>query len=210
MSKFVLDTVVLRVFAFAHPQGIDILLTALNTPQAVFPSEVFNLDEDSLPPNVSDENLSELARGLRYARRQVQSQPGLTGQRFQTRLENAIQVPRHINAGSLFIEPLKLEEIPMREQLMKIYGIGRGEASCLILAKRETSIAILLSSDEGACRAAQAIGIAYLTIPDILTKWVRQDKPTSEFVQDLIDGMKNASFSIPEAVYQELQRLLEE
>lgn len=89
MSKFVLDTVVLRVFAFAHPQGIDILLAALNTPQAVFPSEVFNLDEDSLPPDVSDENLSELARGLRYARRQVQLQPGLAGQRFQARLENA-------------------------------------------------------------------------------------------------------------------------
>lgn len=94
MSKFVLDTVVLRVFAFA--QGIDILLAALNTPQAVFPSEVFKLDEDSLPPDASDENLSELARGLRYARRQVQSQPGLSEQRFQARLENATQVPRHI------------------------------------------------------------------------------------------------------------------
>lgn len=209
MSKFVLDTVVLRVFAFAHPQGIDILLAALNTPQAVFPSEVFNLDEDSLPPDASDENLSELARGLRYARRQVQSQPGLSGQRFQARLENATQVPRHIQAGSLFIESLELEEIPRREQLIKIYGIGRGEAACLTLAERNTSIAIFLSSDEAACRVAQILSISYLTIPDILTEWIRRAKPTPEFVQDLIDGMRNAKFAIPDTVYQELQQLLE-
>lgn len=72
MSKFVLDTVVLRVFAFAHPQGIDILLAALNISQAVFPSEVYNLDENSLPLNAHDETLSELARGLRSNLRQVQ------------------------------------------------------------------------------------------------------------------------------------------
>lgn len=209
MSKFVLDTVVLRVFAFAHPQGIDILLAALNTPQAVFPSEVFNLDEDSLPPDVSDENLSELARGLRYARRQVQLQPGLAGQRFQARLENATQVPRHIQVGSLFIEPLELEEIPRREQLIKIYGIGRGEAACLALAERNTNIAIFLSSDEAAYRVAQTLGISYLTIPDILTEWIRRANPTPEFVQDLVDGMRNAKFSIPDILYQELQQLLE-
>lgn len=210
MSKFVLDTVVLRVFAFAHPQGIDILLAALNTPQAVFPSEVFNLDEDSLPPSVPDENLSELARGLRYARAQIQLQPGLAGQRFQDRLENATQVPRHIQAGSLFIEKLELEEIPRREQLRRIYGIGRGEAACLTLAERNKRIAIFLSSDEGACHAAQTLAISYLTIPDILTKWVRRDQPTSKLVKDLIDGMRNASFSIPEAFYQELLHLFEE
>lgn len=209
MSKFVLDTVVLRVFAFAHSQGIDILLAALNTPQAVFPSEVFNLDEDSLPPDTSDENLSELARGLRYTRRQAQSQPGLAGQRFQVRLENATQVPRHIQAGSLFIELLELEEIPRREQLIKIYRIGRGEAACLTLAERNTSIAIFLSSDEAACRVAQTLGISYLTIPDILAEWIRRAKPTPEFVQDLIDGMRNANFAITDAVYQELQQILE-
>lgn len=210
MPKFVLDTVVLRVFAFAHPQGIDILLSALDTPQAVFPPEVFNLDEDSLPPGISDENLSELARGLRYARRQVQLQPGLAGQRFQARLENATQVPRHIQAGSLFIDPLKLEEILQRENLITAYGIGRGEAACLTLAKRNTGIAIFLSSDETACRVAQTLGISYLTIPDILTAWICQVNPTPELFQDLIDGMRNAKFSIPEAIYQELQQLLEE
>lgn len=208
MSKFVLDTVVLRVFAFAHPQGIDILLSALNTPQAVFPPEVFNLDEDSLPLGVSDESLSELARGLRYARRQVQLQPGLAGQRFQARLENATQVPRHIQAGSLFIEPLQLEEIPRRQNLITAYGIGRGEAACLTLAERHTGIAIFLSSDEAACQVAQALGISYLTIRDILIAWIRQVNPTPELFQELINGMRNAKFSISETVYQELQQLL--
>lgn len=112
MSKFVLDTVVLRAFAFAHPQGIDILLEALGTSQAFFPAEVYNQDEDNLPLSVSDEGLSELAKGIRYARRQALNLPGLKGQRFQVRLENATQLPRHFQAGNLFIEPLELEELP--------------------------------------------------------------------------------------------------
>lgn len=85
MLKYVLDTVVLRVFAFAHPQGIDILLSALKTPSACFPTEVYNQDENNLPPNVSDESLSELARGLRYAQLKAQILPRLQGQRFQVR-----------------------------------------------------------------------------------------------------------------------------
>jgi hypothetical protein len=131
MSKFVLDTVVLRVFAFAHPQGLEILLEALNTSRAGFPAEVYNQDEDHLPLNAPDEDLSELARGLRYARRQAQI-PGLKGQRFQARLENATQLPRHIQVGCFFIQLLKLEELPRREELRQIYGIGRGEAACLV------------------------------------------------------------------------------
>lgn len=209
MSKFVLDTVVLRVFAFAHPRGIDILLEALNTSQAVFPSEVFNGDEDSLSSNISDESLSELARGLRYAHRQVQSQPGVIGQRFQTRLENATQVSRHMHSGSLFIEPLELQEILRREQLIKVHGIAGGEAACLTLAERNMSIAIFLSSDEAACRVAQILDISYLTIPDILTEWIRRAKPTPELFQELIDGMRNADFAILDTLCQELQKLLE-
>lgn len=79
--KFVLDTVVLRVLAFAHPQGISILIEALNTSQACFPCEVYNQDEDSLPLSKSDKDLSELAAGLRYARRGVLTLPRLKGQR---------------------------------------------------------------------------------------------------------------------------------
>ncbi len=117
MLKYVLDTVVLRVFAFAHPQGIDILLSALKTPSACFPTEVYNQDENNLPPNVSDESLSELARGLRYAQLKAQILPRLQGQRFQVRLQNAIQISRHIQAGSLLIEPLQIEELSRRERL---------------------------------------------------------------------------------------------
>lgn len=210
MSKFVLDTVVLRVFAFAHPQGLDILLEALNTSRAGFPAEVYNQDEDNLPLNTPDEDLSELARGLRYARRQAQTLPGLKGQRFQARLESATQLPRHIQAGSFFIEPLELEELPRREDLRQIYGIGRGEAACLVLAERETLTAVFLSSDEIACRAAQALGISFLTIPDVLTAWVHQAHPSLELLQALVDGMRNAAFTLPESLYQQLQRSLHE
>jgi predicted nucleic acid-binding protein len=209
MSKFVLDTVVLRVFAFAHPQGIEILLTALKTSQVSFPAEVYNQDEDNLPLNVSDENLSELARGIRYARRQTQNLPGLKGQRFQTRLENATQIPRYLQTGNLLIEPLELLELSQRENLIKNYGIGCGEAACLVLAQRESSTAIFLSSDDLACRASQILGISFLTIPDILTAWVRQNQPTIDLLQDLIEGMRNANFVLPDNDYENLQAILQ-
>jgi predicted nucleic acid-binding protein len=208
MSKFVLDTVVLRVFAFAHPQGIDILLSALKTESAGFPTEVYNQDENSLPPNASDEELSELARGLRYAQRKAQTLPGLQGQRFQVRLENAIQLTRHIQAGSLFIKPLEIEELPRRERLGELYGIGRGEAACLVLSERTLLTAVFLSSDERACQAAQALGISFLTIPDVLTNWVNEMYPPAELLQELVDGMRNASFAVPESLYQQLQEML--
>lgn len=208
MSKFVLDTVVLRVFAFAHPQGINILLSALKTESACFPTEVYNQDENSLPLNASDEELSELARGLRYAQRKAQTLPGLQGQRFQVRLLNAIQLTRHIQAGSLFIEPLEIEELPRRERLGELYGIGRGEAACLVLSERTLQKAVFLSSDERACQAAQALGISFLTIPDVLINWVSEMCPRAELLQELIDGMRNASFAVPESLYQQLQEML--
>ncbi|MGM3305372.1 hypothetical protein ACSQ6I_05175 [Anabaena sp. WFMT] len=210
MPKFVLDTVVLRVFAFAHPQGIDILLAALNTLQAVFPSEVYYQDEDYLPLNAHDEDLSELAKGIRYARRQAQNQPGLKGQRFQVRLENATQLPRHIQTGSLFIESLQLEELPIRENVMKVYAIGRGEAACLILALRDAFTAVFLSSDDTACKAAQDLNISFLTIVDVLTMWVSEIRPSLNLLQELVDGMRNANFALPDKEYQKLQRILDQ
>jgi|GEM_PF-2956756 len=208
MSKFVLDTVVLRAFAFAHPQGVDILLSALKTSMAYLPPEVYNQDENSLPPNVSDEDLSELARGLRYAQRQVQTLPRLQGQRFQVRLQNATQIPRHIQAGSLFIEPLQIEELPRRESLGRSYGIGRGEAACLVLSERMLLTSVFLSSDQRACQAAADLSISFLTIPDILTDWVSEMHPPRELVQNLVDGMCNASFKIPESFYQQFLEML--
>lgn len=209
MTRFILDTVVLRVFAFAHPKGIDILLGALNTSQAAFPSEVYDLDEETLPLNAPDQILSELARGLRFARCKVQSEPRHKGQRYQAWLENATQIPRYIQTGNLLVEPLELEEIPRREKLSKDYGIGRGEAACLTLAERHTGMAIFLSNDEKACQVAQTIGISFLTIPDILAEWIRREHPARELFQELIAGMERASFAIPNAVHQDLQQLLE-
>ncbi|MUG95621.1 hypothetical protein F7734_26000 [Scytonema sp. UIC 10036] len=208
MSNFVLDTVVLRVFAFAHPQGINILLEALNASRASFPCEVYNQDEDNLPLNSSDENLSELATGIRYARRQAQTLPGLKGERFQARLENATQLKLYIQAGSLFIEPLKLKELPRREELRNTYGIGSGEAACLVLAQRDALTAVFLSSDEGACTVARTLGISYLTIPDILSAWVRHARPSVSLLQELVDGMRNASFRLQESFYQQLLAIL--
>ncbi len=64
----IIDTVVLRVMAFAHPEGLNILLEALNASSARLPSEVYNLDEDDNRLQYKD--LSELAKGLRYAKRE--------------------------------------------------------------------------------------------------------------------------------------------
>ncbi len=205
MSKFVLDTVVLRVFAFAHPQGIQILLQALNARQAVFPSEVYNMDEDVVLSNSSDRGLSELAQGIRYARQQAQTIPGLKGQRFQVHLENVTQVPRHLQAGSLLITPLSLTEIPNREMLMQQFGIGRGEAACLTLAERDLRTAVFLSSDEKTCVTAQSLGTDYLTIPDILKQWVYHYSISSDQLEELVSGMHSASFAIPKNLYERLQ-----
>lgn len=45
MDKPVVDTVVLRVMSFAHPQGIEILLEAINVSCGRFPTEVYNRNE---------------------------------------------------------------------------------------------------------------------------------------------------------------------
>ena len=202
-SKFVLDTVVLRVLVFAHPQGISILMEALNAKQACFPCEVYNQDEDNLPLSALDDDLSELARGLRYAQRGVLSRP-----RLQTWLENATQLSRHLQSGSLFTLPLTLEELPKREELMRVYGIGRGEAACLVLAQRDAGTAVFLSSDEIACQAAQALGISFLTIPDILAQWIYNTQPSPSVFQELIEGMRSARFTLPESVLTTLQSRL--
>lgn len=207
-SKFVLDTVVLRVLVFAHPQGISILMEALNTKQACFPCEVYNQDEDNLPLSALDDDLSELARGLRYAQRGVLSRPRLQAQRLQTWLENATQLSDHLQSGSLFTLPLTLEELPKREELMRVYGIGRGEAACLVLAQRDAGTAVFLSSDEIACQAAQALGISFLTIPDILAQWIYNTQPSPSVFQKLIEGMRSARFTLPKSVLTTLQSRL--
>lgn len=60
-----------RVVAVAHPTGLDVIIGALAAPVVRCPAEGSNRDEAALPLSQADadQDLSELARGPRYARR---------------------------------------------------------------------------------------------------------------------------------------------
>lgn len=208
MLEPILDTVVLRVLAFAHPLGLDILLETLNVNRLRFPAEVYNQDEASLPLDVSDESLSELARGLRYAQQRVLNLPTISATRYQTWLTNAGQLPGHLERGSLVVDPLILDELPRREALQTQYGIGRGEAACLVLAERYQSIAVFLSSDTAACQVAQTLGIAYQTLPEVIELWVDRRSPAVELFDDLVGGMRDARFGLSASFVARLRLLL--
>lgn len=201
----VIDTVVLRVMGFAHPEGLDILLDALGVSRARFPTEVYNRDEDALPLNALDGTLSELARGLRYARRRVQVLPSAQAERYRTWLAHAEQLPRHLERESLFVDPLAVEELPQREALMQVFGIDLGEAACLVLAARSMVPALFLSADEAACRAAQAQGIPYLTLLDVLETWVERERPAVSEVERLVDGMRRAKYGLHTDIIERLK-----
>ena len=192
MHKPVIDTVVLRVMSFAYPRGIDIVLEALNVSLLRFPAEVYNRDENSRPQKEDDEGLSELAKGLRYAQRQIQQRPPAEALRYQKWIGNAQQLPSHFKEGSLIVETLTVEEIYQREILQKT--CDKGEAACLVLAKRYQGQAVFLSSDKKACQVAKELDIPYLTVPDILEAWVEQKQPTIEEFDALVKGMRAANF----------------
>jgi hypothetical protein len=193
VNEVILDTVALRVMAFAHPDGIDILLAALTAPTARLPAEVYNADEDA--PRM-DADISELARGLRFARRQVAMLPPAQGQRYATWLANAAQITRHRAAGTLIIDPLAVEELPRREEVQQRFGIGLGESASIVLAERFGARAIFLSSDDLAYRAAQALDIRSFTLLDVLEMWVRARHPPLTALDALVDGMKAAKFGL--------------
>ena len=200
----VLDTVSLRVMAFANPNGIAILLAALSASQARFPTEVYNKDEDTLPLGADDTELSELARGLRYARQQVTFLPATAAQRYAMWLQHAAQIPAHLAGATLVIDPITASELPLREQYRAAYGIGRGEAGCLVLARRHGSAVIFLSSDAVACQAATDLGLPYLTLQDMLTMWVDRLGPTVADIDVLVAGMRAARFGLTQAVIDDL------
>jgi hypothetical protein len=204
----VIDTVVLRVMAFAHPEGLDILLLALNARRGRFPAEVYNRDEDALPPTALDDTLSELARGLRYARHRVQALPSAKAERYRTWLTHAEQLPRHLERGSLFVDPLGVSELPEREALMQAFGIDLGEAACLVLAARSRVPALFLSADEAACRAAQEQDIPYLTLLDVLEAWVRRERPDPAALEALVSGMRGAKYGLSASIAERLMSLL--
>lgn len=193
MSEVVLDTVALRVMAFAHPDGIDILRAALAVDAARFPAEVYNADEDASLP---DANVSELARGLRFARRQIAALPAVPGRRYAAWLANTAQITHHLAAGTLIIDPLAVDELPRREEMRQQFGIGTGEAAAIVLAERYGAIAIFLSSDDKAYRIAQLLGIRSLTLPNVLERWVTQQRPSLAEFDALVAGMGTAKFGL--------------
>ncbi len=100
---------------------------------------------------------------------------------------------------------MTLEELPRREALRTQYGIGRGESACLVLAERYQSQAVFLSSDAAACQVAQALGLSYLTLLDVLEAWVDQIKPPLELFDALLSGMRAAKFSPKAELIRNLQ-----
>ncbi|MEQ9236406.1 hypothetical protein [Coleofasciculus sp. E2-BRE-01] len=209
MTQIIIDTVVLRVMSFAHPQGIEILLDAINVSCGRFPTEVYNRDEDSLPLEANDEELSELARGLRYAQRRIQQLPLTESRRFQTWLKNAEQLNQHFDRGSLVVEILTVEELYKREILQTNYPqLGKGEVACLVLAQRYQVQAVFLSSDDKACEVAKDLKIPHLTLPDILEAWVQTKKPPQAELNTLIEGMANAQFSLKRSFEEQLRQRL--
>jgi predicted nucleic acid-binding protein len=204
----ILDNVVLRVMAFAHPNGLNILLQALSVTCLYIPAEVYNRDESALPINQRDINLSEFARGLRYATRQIQTLPMPQALRYQTWLDHADQVRQHLDQGSLQIQALTLAELNERDIIQNTHQIGRGESACIVLAQRYNLQAVFLSSDTKACRIAQSLGIDYLTLLNILERWIVQTQPSPEAFEALVIGMQTAKFSLKETELSKLRNSL--
>jgi predicted nucleic acid-binding protein len=208
MPEHVLDTVVLQAMTFSDADGIEILLQGLGSSHARFPAEVYNRDEDSLPLPAADDELSEFARGLRYASRQIRLLPALDGERYAIWLRNAKLLGQHLDGGRLVIDPLTVEELLRREELMHEHGIGRGEAACITLVERYHATGVFLSSDEEACAVAQQLGIAFATVPDILAQWVWRCRPPQERLDALITGLRAARFGLKADVIEGLRQIL--
>lgn len=188
----VLDTMVLQAFGFGHPKGIETLLRVLQAQRTRFPAEVYN--GETLPLDGDNEDLSELALGLSYAKRQIRTRPATEAERFHGWIENASQLEEHLQKGTLEIDPLQTEELPEREDLMETYGIGRGEAACLVLAQRHGAPAVFVSADQEACEVADEIGVPRTTIRDVLEKWVNVFRPPIGDFDKMIEGLRQAKF----------------
>lgn len=209
MPEHVLDTVALQAMAFAARDGIEILLQGLGASKARLPTEVYNRDEESLPLTAVDDELSEFARGLRYAKRQTTLLPAAEGERYSTWLRNAEQLGQHLDGGSLVIDPLIGDELLRREELMQRHGIGRGEAACIALVERYHAAGVFLSSDDEACAVARQLGLAYVTVPDILDAWVKRRRPTLERLDVLIAGLRSAKFGLKPELMQRLRQVID-
>ena len=204
MWEPVLDTVVLRVMAYAHPAGIAILLDALGVARARLPDEVYNRDEDTLPLGENDRSLSELARGLRFARQQTQLPTSTRSQRYASWLRNAAQLTEHLDDGTLVIEALRPDDAALRDDLKARLRIGRGEAAALALARRKDARLIFLSSDADACLVARDLGLRYLTLEDVLLAWVERQQPQPEEIAALVLGFRSAKYGLTDEFVRDL------
>lgn len=166
MLEPVLNVEILRVAAFTRPDGFQRLLGAVAARTTRVPAEVYNRDESDLPLTADDGQLSELAKSLRYVQRRAESRRWPDAQPDHVRLMNAAQLASHIAHGSLVVDPLMPDELPRREDLRERYGIGRGEAACLVLAQRYGAEVVFLSPGGVASRAAESEGVRYLALRD--------------------------------------------
>ena len=208
MPEPVLDTMVLQALGFGHPRGLTILQAALSIARLRVPAEIYNQDEDVVPLDRGDRGISEFGRGIRFARRQVDELPAPDGARYQHWLVNAQQIARHITDEELVVTSLTIEELQYRDALTASYGIGRGEAACLALAQREQSAALFISSDDQACKVAQAITVPYLTLVDVLEQWITTVRPSMDLFEELIAGMASARFRVSAADDERLRMLV--
>ncbi|AWR86766.1 hypothetical protein [Meiothermus taiwanensis] len=205
----VLDTNALRHFSFAHPQGLDILLSGIGSNKAYFPAEVYNQDEGLLPLDSNDEELSELARGLRWAQRSASRLTPGQAKRCWDWLNNSRQIRHHLERGSLVIDPLTLGELHKRVRLEEEFGIERGEAACLVLAQRYGSVAVFTSTDKAALRAAQRLGVKVLSGMDILSGWIKSAQPSRAGFDGLIAGLREAKYGLREEDLVYLRSLIQ-
>lgn len=196
MSEPVLDTMVLQAFGFGHPDGFRIRFEALDESVLRFPPEVYNLDEASVPLDKPDRGLSELASGLRFAQRQVERLPHNESARYRRWLDHARQIRDLITAGQLRIDVLSIESLRIRAALMDEHGIGRGEAACIALAIEEEAPAVFVSSDQEACRVAEQLDVPFVTIIQLLERWILSEAPDLADVVDLLDGLASARFQV--------------
>lgn len=144
---------------------------------------------------------------MRYARRQLQGQAQALN-RYRPWLCNATQIVQHLNQGSLIIDPLRLEELPRREDLRDHYRIGRREAAALTLVERYHPDAVLLSSDKQACSVSQRLGFSYLTLYDVLEQWVNRVSPTRGLFDVVVSGMEMARFKLDTQRIAEIRQRL--
>jgi predicted nucleic acid-binding protein len=93
-------------------------------------------------------------------------------------LDRAAQVTQHLDNSSLKIQTLTLTELNERDIIQNSHQMGRGESACIVLAQRHNLKAVFLSSDTKACRVAQSLGVDYLTLLDILERWINQIHPS--------------------------------